>query len=79
MKTLTPKLFALCLVIFVLGGTVSAQNDLNLPDVSQAAEVKQRVALTSRSPDVLATGLNRAWSAMLGDLSRELAAAKLAP
>src|SRR5436853_1483038 len=46
MKTLTPKLFALCLVIFVLGGTVSAQNDVNLPDVSQAAEVKQRIALT---------------------------------
>src|SRR5438034_3874 len=46
MKTLTPKLFALCLVIFVLGGTVSAQNDLNLPDVSQAADVKQRIALT---------------------------------
>src|SRR5439155_13422406 len=46
MKTLTPKLFALCLVIFVLGGTVSAQNDLNLPDVSQGAEVKQRIALT---------------------------------
>src|SRR5207248_3679210 len=46
MRTLTPKLFALCLVIFVLGGTVSAQNDLNLPDVSQAAEVKQRIALT---------------------------------
>src|SRR6184192_3869927 len=46
MKTLTPKLFALCLVVFVLGGTVSAQNDLNLPDVSQAAEVKQRIALT---------------------------------
>src|SRR5438105_6101946 len=46
MKTLTPKLFALCLVIFVLGGTVSAQNDLSLPDVSQAAEVKQRIALT---------------------------------
>src|SRR5438552_14144895 len=46
MKTLTPKLFALCLVIFVLGGTVSAQNDLYLPDVSQATEVKQRIALT---------------------------------
>src|SRR5207237_2621645 len=46
MKTLTPKLFALCLVIFVLGGTVSAQNEFNLPYVSQAAEVKQRVALT---------------------------------
>src|SRR5881397_2183308 len=46
MKTITPKPFALCLVIFVLGGTVSAQNDLNLPDVSQAADVKQRIALT---------------------------------
>src|SRR5436305_6874148 len=46
MKTLTPNLFALCLVIFVLGGTVSEQNDLSLPDVSQAAEVKQRIALT---------------------------------
>jgi uncharacterized lipoprotein YmbA len=42
-------------------------------------ELKQRVALTSRSPDALAAGLNGAWSAMLGDLSRELAAAKLAP
>jgi hypothetical protein len=46
MKTLTFKPFALCLAILGLGGTVSAQNDLNLPDVSQAAEVKQRIALT---------------------------------
>jgi Protein of unknown function (DUF2911) len=46
MKTLTLKLFALCLAVLGLGGTVSAQNDLNLPDVSQAAEVKQRIALT---------------------------------
>ena len=46
MKTITHKLFALCLAILGLGGTVSAQNDLNLPDVSQAAEVKQRIALT---------------------------------
>jgi uncharacterized lipoprotein YmbA len=42
-------------------------------------ELKQRVALSSRSPDALATGLNAAWSAMLADLARELAAAKLAP
>jgi len=42
-------------------------------------ELKQRVALTTRSPDALANGLNRAWSAMLADLARELAAAKLAP
>src|SRR5947209_18735072 len=46
MKTLTVKSFALCLVILGLCGTVSAQSDLKLPDVSQAAEVKQRVALT---------------------------------
>src|SRR6266481_4524071 len=46
MKTLTLKPFALCLAILGLGGIVSAQNDLNLPDVSQAAEVKQRIALT---------------------------------
>src|SRR6201984_883744 len=46
MKTITLKPFALCLAILGLAGSVSAQNDLNLPDVSQAAEVKQRVALT---------------------------------
>ena len=46
MKTLTLNPFALCLAVFGLGGTVSAQSDLNLPDVSQAAEVEQRIALT---------------------------------
>jgi hypothetical protein len=46
MKTLMLKPFAVCLAILGLAGTVSAQNDLNLPDVSQAAEVKQRIALT---------------------------------
>src|SRR5438309_5871780 len=46
MKTLTVKSFALCLVILGRCGTVSAQSDLKLPDASQAAEVKQRVALT---------------------------------
>jgi hypothetical protein len=46
MKTHILKPFTLCLAILALGGTVSAQNDLNLPDVSQAAEVKQRIALT---------------------------------
>jgi len=42
-------------------------------------ELKQRVPLSSRGPDVLAAGLNTAWSAMLADLSRQLAAVKLAP
>src|SRR6184192_3339953 len=44
MKTLKPS--TLCIVIFGLTGAAFAQNDLNLPDVSQAAEVKQRIALT---------------------------------
>jgi Protein of unknown function (DUF2911) len=46
MKTLTLTPFALGLAILGVGGIVSAQNDLNLPDVSQAAAVKQRIALT---------------------------------
>src|SRR5262249_23407900 len=46
MKTLTVKSFAVCLVIFGLCGAVFAQSDLKIPDVSQAAEVKQRIALT---------------------------------
>jgi Protein of unknown function (DUF2911) len=45
MKTITPKLFAVYLAILGLGGSLSAQ-DLNLPELSQAAEVKQRIALT---------------------------------
>src|SRR5262245_48552692 len=46
MKIHTLKLFAVYFATAGLGGTVFAQNDLNLPDVSQAAEVKQRNALT---------------------------------
>ena len=46
MKTITLKPFALCLAIVGVARIASAQNDLNLPDVSQAAEVKQRIALT---------------------------------
>ena len=42
-------------------------------------ELKQRVSISSRSPDALAAGFNSAWAAMLGDLARELAAARLAP
>src|SRR6266550_7467948 len=44
MKTLKPS--TLCIAILGLTGVAFAQNDLNLPDVSQAAEVKQRIALT---------------------------------
>src|SRR5262249_12779558 len=46
MKTITLKPFALCFAIVGLGQIAFAQSDLKLPDVSQAAEVKQRIALT---------------------------------
>ncbi len=46
MKTITLKPLVLCLAVVGVGQIASAQNDLNLPDVSQAAEVKQRIALT---------------------------------
>src|SRR5213080_184970 len=46
MYTITLQPFALYIAILGLGGTLAAPNDLNLPDVSQAAEVKQRIALT---------------------------------
>jgi len=46
MKTISLKPFALCFAIFGLGQIAFAQSDLKLPDVSQAAEVKQRIALT---------------------------------
>ena len=47
MNTITLQPFALYIAILGLGGTLAAQNDLNLPDVSQAAEVKQQIALTN--------------------------------
>jgi len=46
MNTITLKPFALCLAIVGIGQIAFAQSDLKLPDVSQAAEVKQRIALT---------------------------------
>ena len=46
MKRTTLKLFAVYLAAVGVGGSVFAQSDLKLPDVSQAAEVKQRIALT---------------------------------
>ena len=46
MKTITLKPFALCLAVIGLCQIASAQSDLKLPDVSQAAEAKQRIALT---------------------------------
>ena len=46
MNTITFKPFALCFAIVGLGQIAFAQSDLKTPDVSQAAEVKQRIALT---------------------------------
>jgi Protein of unknown function (DUF2911) len=46
MKLTRPKIFTVSLGLLAFTSTVRAQNDLNLPDVSQAAEVKQRIALT---------------------------------
>jgi predicted negative regulator of RcsB-dependent stress response len=46
MKTITLKPLVLCLTVVGLAQIASAQSDLNLPDVSQAADVKQRIALT---------------------------------
>ena len=46
MKTITLQPLILCLAVVGLGQIASAQSDLKLPDVSQAAEAKQRIALT---------------------------------
>jgi cholesterol transport system auxiliary component len=40
-------------------------------------ELQQRVPMTSRSSDALAAAYTKAWTAMLADLARDLAAAKL--
>jgi hypothetical protein len=46
MKTITLKPLVLCLAVVGLCQIASAQSDLKLPDVSQAAEAKQRISLT---------------------------------
>src|SRR5438445_4485596 len=46
MKTIKLQPFALCLSILAVAAPVFAQNDLNLPDDSQAAAAKQRIGLT---------------------------------
>ena len=46
MKTITFQTVTLYVAILGFAGTLAAQNDLNLPDVSQAAELKQQIALT---------------------------------
>jgi hypothetical protein len=46
MNTITLKPLVLCLTVVGFSQITFAQSDLKTPDVSQAAEVKQRVALT---------------------------------
>ena len=46
MNTITLKPFTLCFAIVGLGQVAFAQSDLKTPDASQAAENKQRIALT---------------------------------
>jgi hypothetical protein len=45
MKLTRPKLINFVLALVAFTCTARAQNDLNLPDASQAAEIKQRIAL----------------------------------
>ena len=47
MKLTRPKLVNFFLILVAFTCTAQAQNDLNLPDVSQAAEIKQQIALTN--------------------------------
>lgn len=42
-------------------------------------ELAQRIPMSTHSPDAFVAALNSAWAAMLTDLSRELAAAKIPP
>ena len=46
MKLTHSKLVNFSLILFAVACTARGQNDLTLPDVSQAAEIKQRIALT---------------------------------
>src|SRR5260370_14459945 len=46
MKLTRPKLINFSLTLVAFACTARAQNNLSLPDVSQPAEIKQRIALT---------------------------------
>src|SRR5215469_549765 len=47
MKLTHSKLLNFSISLAAIACTVRAQNDLNLPDVSQAAEIKQQIGLTN--------------------------------
>ena len=51
MKLIRTKLFTVSVALVAFAFAAQAQNDLNLPDVSQAATIKQRIALTDVTID----------------------------
>jgi hypothetical protein len=67
MKLIRTKLFTVSLVLVASTLTAQAQNDLNLPDVSQAATIKQRIALTDVTIDYHRPLVNgrKIWGALV--------------
>jgi hypothetical protein len=67
MKLIRTKLFTVSLVLIAFAFTAQAQNDLNLPDASQAATIKQRVALTDVTIDYHRPLVNgrKIWGALV--------------
>jgi len=67
MKLIRTKLFTVSLVLVAFAFTAQAQNDLNLPDVSQAATIKQRIALTDVTIDYHRPVVNgrKIWGALV--------------
>jgi hypothetical protein len=67
MKLIRTKLFTVSLVLIAFAFTAQAQNDLNLPDASQAATIKQRIALTDVTIDYHRPLVNgrKIWGALV--------------
>ncbi len=67
MKLIRTKPFSVLLVLVAFAFNAQAQNDLNLPDVSQAATIKQRIALTDVTIDYHRPLVNgrKIWGALV--------------
>ena len=67
MKLIRTELFAASLVLIAFAFAAQAQNDLNLPDASQAATIKQRIALTDVTIDYHRPLVNgrKIWGALV--------------
>jgi hypothetical protein len=67
MKLIRIKLFTVSFVLAAFAFTAQAQNDLNLPDASQAATIKQRIALTDVTIDYHRPVVNgrKIWGALV--------------